>query len=254
MEGTGQLRSEAVKVCAYQVSSFLRITRIAHFLDSLPMVSSSRTETGPLDNLKRKPGVQLSFQNTPPKYLYSPQTDTSTLCAVKFTFSDPADGSGKPDYDTGLHFHVDKTETLRVENGAIGVQLGDEELTVTPDAGEVLIPRWTIHRWWLLPDAQGDTVVWERTIPGSREKEAFFRMLISYLGDLKQREPPAFFQLYAIFASWDNFPVLGTWLGGWVGRWSVVAYTKFMGCLGRLLGYQSAYPEYLPSDIFAKAR
>lgn len=215
---------------------------------------STRSRTGALNTLTRKPGITLSFLQTPPPSLYPPEIDTSSIYAVKFTFSAPPRSTSTSDtlveYDTGLHFHADKTEALRVEKGAIGVQLDDETFIVTPETGEVIVPRWTAHRWWLHNPVEGeDTVVWERTLPSTREKEVFFRTLISYLSDLPPDTPPAFFQMYSIFTRWDNFPVLATWLAkGPRGR-LVVAWTYAMGRLGRILGYVGIYEEYVPADL-----
>lgn len=202
-----------------------------------------RSQTYSSNTLIRQPGITLSFAQTPPATLYPPQIDTSKAFAIKFIFSKPA-----VEYDTGLHFHADKAEALRVEKGAISVQLGNDILVVTPETGEVIVPRWTAHRWWLHPSDE-ETIVWERTLPGSREKEVFFRTLISYLGDLPPNSPPAFFQMYRIFAQWDNFPVLATWCARGPGSRMVVAWTYAMGMVGGLLGYKATYEEYVPGEL-----
>ncbi|KAF7980495.1 hypothetical protein HWV62_37994 [Athelia sp. TMB] len=202
-----------------------------------------RSKTGLQSTITRKQGVTITFSQPPPPELYAHvPLPASALCSVKFAFS------GAVEYDTGLHFHADKGEALRVESGAILVQLGAETVRVTRETGEVTIPRYTVHRWWLPADAKGETVVWERTLPGSREKEAFFRTLVSYIGDLPAG-PPSFFQLYAIFSRWDNYPVLGTWCTLGPGARLVVAWTHTLGALGRMLGYQPTYAEYLPREI-----
>ncbi|KZP31453.1 hypothetical protein FIBSPDRAFT_925715 [Athelia psychrophila] len=204
----------------------------------------SRSQTGLQSTLTRKAGVTLSFTEVPPSVVYDHiSLPTASLCAVKFRFS------GSAEYDTGLHFHAEKGEALRVETGAILVQIGQDTLRVTPETGEVTIPRWVVHRWWLPADENGETIVWERTLPGSREKEAFFRTLISYIGDLPPNTPPTFFQLYTIFARWDNFPVLGTWCARGPGARLVVIWTHILGAIGRALGYQPGYVEYLPEEI-----
>lgn len=203
----------------------------------------ARSKTGSQSSITRKQGATISFSQPPPSKLYAHiALPTSSLCAIKFMFS------GTVDYDTGLHFHVDKSEALRVETGAIFVQLDDKIMQVTPETDEVIIPRYIVHRWWLPRDAKGETVVWERTLPGSREKEAFFRTLVSYICDLSNR-PPSLFQLYTIFSRWDNFPVLGTWCTWGPGAYLVVAWTKALGLLGWMLGYRSAYADYLPKEL-----
>lgn len=216
----------------------------------------SRSQTGSQNTLIRKPGVSLSFKEIPPSSLYPHEIDTSIAFAVKFTFSTPPGTTTPPEYDTGLHFHVDKAEALRVEKGAIGVQLGAEQMIITPETGEVIIPRWKVHKWWLHSDTDhpedGETIVWERTLPGSREKEFFFRNLVSYLGDLPRGSPPAFWQLYAFFARWDNFPVINVWMGVGPFAWGIVVYTKVMGLVGNALGMKSTYPDYVPEDALSR--
>ncbi|TDL22753.1 hypothetical protein BD410DRAFT_788060, partial [Rickenella mellea] len=160
-----------------------------------------------------------------------------------------------------LHFHVDKTEYLRVERGRLGVQLGAETLVITPESGEITIPRWTPHAWYLLPspsptsntdDDEENTIIWERTDPPTREKEVFFRNLLCVLADTgsaRPGSPPSFLQLFTIFAEMDNYVVLGSWTGPG-GRKVAVWVTRLVGGLGRLVGYEAMYEEYTPAELF----
>jgi hypothetical protein len=220
-------------------------------------MSSQRSSTGQLDTLEYKShGVAVTFGGTPSASLYPADIDPLAAHVVKFTIRRPApSASPVQPFDTGLHFHIDKAEALRVEKGAIGVQLGKEKLILTPESGELVIPRWTVHGWWFHVDPDHPTndeaIVWERTIPASREKEAFFRVIFSYMGDLPKGKIPSLLQMCCIFNRWDNFPILRPWWGDVFGaRMGVIVLTQGTSWLGMLFGFSGLYPEYVPTDLY----
>jgi hypothetical protein len=145
--------------------------------------------------------------------------------------------------DTGLHFHIDKAEALRVEKGAIGVQLGKEKLILTPESGEL---QWSSHGWWLHVDPDQPMTMQSsgKEQPASREKGAFFRVI-------PKGKIPSLLQMCCILDRWDNYLVLRPWWGDVFGaRMGVVVLTKGMSRLGMLFGFSGLYPEYVPTDLY----
>jgi len=117
--------------------------------------------------------------------------------------------------------------------------------------GEIIVPPYCPHAWWLEGDGSQETILWERTVPGTREKEIFFRNLLGHLNDSTLHGVrPSILQFFTIFARWDNYPILGGWVRGG-GIWFSYRFTKTLGWVGALAGYKPAYKEYTPSDLYA---
>jgi quercetin dioxygenase-like cupin family protein len=60
------------------------------------------------------------------------------------------------EFDSFAHFHADHDEFLYVEQGEVMLELNGVSIRVSPADGELRIPRWTPHRWYL-PSGAAET-------------------------------------------------------------------------------------------------
>ncbi|OAA54630.1 Cupin, RmlC-type [Cordyceps fumosorosea ARSEF 2679] len=125
-------------------------------------------------------------------------------------------------WSSGLHWHRDHDEYLRVVRGRIHVSLGGEKRIVGADEPEVRIPRCAWHSW-SRADEDGEVVVVERTEPVDLQKAVFFWnlngvVLDAPVLDAKLKRLPSWarhllvdfwvtLSLFVIFHHLDNFPV-----------------------------------------------
>ena len=178
-------------------------------------------------------------------------------------------------WTTGPHWHETHTEYLQVLEGLARAMVNGKTRVYSHSDGVIEVPKFTLHEWQR--EAKGyarangeerkDLVVREWTTPADGHKETFFRMLNSYLiepeaqrlhGQL--RLPPfivawieqrvILLQLRVIFRALDNWPAMDDeaecvdWL-----TWVVThAHLYFAGVIGKLLGLEARYEEYVGAD------
>ena len=153
--------------------------------------------------------------------------------------------------------------------------LGSVTKEYTAQDGIIAVPKYAVHEWRRVPgskqennrDQDGDDlVVHEWTVPADGDKEAFFRMLNSFL---TEEDPSRLYelpwpirgwplvgawvekwvvilQLFTIFWTWDNYPVFvrgGD--SGWIS-WTVThLILRIASWVARWVGVYGSYPEYL---------
>lgn len=149
------------------------------------------------------------------------------------------------------HFHVDKTEYLYVQRGAVRLRLGNEIRMIDQSVGEVKIARWTPHRWEVLGEAE--TTVFERTEPRDGRKQGFFRNFVSLCNDYGGLDKIPPLQVFKTFAEWDNYPIgNAAWMASM--RSAIVGITWAVGGIAGLCGYRAVYKEYMPPDLYEKLK
>lgn len=144
------------------------------------------------------------------------------------------------------------------------MRLGSGVREYSAEDGIIQVPRYVVHEWRRVPDSgdREDLVVQEWTVPEDGDKEAFFRMLNSFL---TEQEPQKLYQvprvvewvvgtwiekwvvvlqLFAIFQTWDNYPVLLGKNNGWIGWLTTHLVLGIASKVGLLMGIQGDYPEY----------
>ncbi|EXJ90062.1 hypothetical protein A1O3_03130 [Capronia epimyces CBS 606.96] len=177
-------------------------------------------------------------------------------------------------WTSGLHWHETHTEYLQILQGRAFVRVGDRSGHYGAEDRVIEVPKYTVHEWHRIDEnededdgAEEDLIVREWTAPEDGQKEAFFRMLNSFL---TEDHPSSLYemstlaptwlrrvlegwivtlQLLSIFRAWDNWPVLVGNNGGWVS-WSVthaVLYVCYW--IGRVLGLRGVYIEYVGREL-----
>lgn len=188
-------------------------------------------------------------------------------------------------WSSGLHWHQDHDEYLRVVRGRIRVTLGGETRVVAGGDPEVAIPRYAWHSWQRA-EMDGVVVVEERTAPADLQKAVFFwnlngvvmdaPALDATLGRLPVRLRGVLvdfwitLSLFVIFYRLDNFPVFldvprlaqrfVPWLGGpgvsqaaqRVDWFCTHAVLWLAAGVGRILGVVPVQRRYTPAPIFAQ--
>lgn len=78
-------------------------------------------------------------------------------------------------WTSGLHWHENHVEYLRVINGSVQITLGDQVRVVSAADGEIRVDRNVWHEWRRADlEGGGDVVVVERTDPADGDKAVFF--------------------------------------------------------------------------------
>ncbi|OAP64423.1 hypothetical protein AYL99_00395 [Fonsecaea erecta] len=176
-------------------------------------------------------------------------------------------------WTSGAHWHETHTEFLQILQGRAFVKLGDRSGVYTAEDGAIEVSRYTVHDWHRVAgeEDQEDLVVREWTIPEDGQKEIFFRMLNSFLTETHPSSlytPPAMtprwvasriepwvvaLQLFCIFSSWDNWPVLVGEDGGWIS-WAVTHLTlRVSSAVGSLFGLRGTYSAYVDDKLLRRA-
>lgn len=171
------------------------------------------------------------------------------------------------------HWHETHTEYLEILQGRAYVRLGDGAREYGSQDGVVEVPRFTVHEWHRVAGdaSQQDLVVREWTAPADGQKEVFFRALNSFLTEPRPAslfEAPRFLpawvtgwmenwivmlQLFVIFRSWDNWPVM---VGDDCGLVSWLATHVVLGvcsAIGHVVGLRGLYREYVPDELAVRA-
>ena len=179
------------------------------------------------------------------------------------------------------HWHETHTEYLQVLHGRAFVRLGDATREFEPADGAIEVPRSTVHEWHRVKadDDQEDLVVREWTVPEDGQKEAFFRMLNSFL---IEEDPASLYtaprmtprwvigwieqwvvmmQLFAIFRACDNWPVFvrgdTNTNGGSPGlfSWLVTHFVLNVSSgVGYVFGLRGRYGEYVADGLLDRRR
>ncbi|KAJ6785594.1 hypothetical protein PWT90_00466 [Aphanocladium album] len=193
-------------------------------------------------------------------------------------------------WSSGLHWHQDHDEYLKVVQGSILVVLGNDEFVVSATAThqpEIKVPRHAWHSWRRAEGDGEEVVVVERTDPADFQKAVFFwnlngvildaPALDTKLGMLPSRLRAALvdfwitLSLFVIFHHLDNFPVfvnMPSLLGRLMpalqkahavcraAKWLdwLVAHTLLWlaSCLGHILGMAPVRRRYTPASIYKR--
>ncbi|KAH7305764.1 hypothetical protein B0I35DRAFT_443250 [Stachybotrys elegans] len=131
-------------------------------------------------------------------------------------------------WSSGLHWHEDHVEFLKVMKGSINVRLGQAHHTITATRDhqpEIRVDRYIWHEWKRAQE-DGEVIVIERTDPDDGQKALFFWNLNGVILDapnILQRSTLAFLpsithrmftnllvtiNLWVIFYHLDNVPVV----------------------------------------------
>ncbi len=111
-----------------------------------------------------------------------PRTITNPLIGDRVTFLKTADETGggytlvevtlQPGGGTGLHYHVDYTESFTAVDGVLGIQLDDQELRLVPGE-QAEVPLRRLHRFY----NPGPTpITFQTRITPARQFEAMLRV------------------------------------------------------------------------------
>ncbi|KIY02466.1 uncharacterized protein Z520_02605 [Fonsecaea multimorphosa CBS 102226] len=177
-------------------------------------------------------------------------------------------------WTSGPHWHETHTEYLQVLQGRAFVRVGDRSGVYRAEDGAIEVPRYTVHEWHRFfagDEDQEDLIVREWTVPEDGQKEIFFRMLNSFL---TEDQPSSLYtssvwipkwvetriehwvvalQLFCIFDSWDNWPVLIGEDNGWVS-WSVTHLVLGLStAIGFVLGLRGTYSAYVDDELLRRA-
>lgn len=178
-------------------------------------------------------------------------------------------------WTSGLHWHETHTEYLQILQGRAFVRLGhrSQEYDSSQD-GAIEVPNFVVHEWhrvWGEED-QEELIVREWTVPEDGKKEVFFRMLNSFLtedhpgslykapGMVPQRVMGwieawiVMLQLFAIFRSCDNWPVLVGDDSGLCSRSATHLVLAICTGIGYMLGLRGIYQEYVKKDLVQRGR
>ncbi|KAJ4155930.1 hypothetical protein LMH87_001152 [Akanthomyces muscarius] len=190
-------------------------------------------------------------------------------------------------WSSGLHWHQDHDEYLRVVQGRIRVVLGNEELVIDAGQPEVKVPRYAWHSWQRAEADGEEVMVVERTEPVDLQKAVFFwnlngvvlnaPALNAKLGGLPSWlrgiliDSWITLSLFVIFHCLDNFPVFVDaprlvrqslpWLGesGMVSQalhgvdWLCTHVILWLAaCAGRILGVAPVQRRFTPAIVYAQ--
>ncbi len=179
---------------------------------------------------------------------------------------------------TGLHWHETHTELVRVAQGAACLETDGFVRVITERDGIVLIQPGVRHQYWRADrdacveseddrllgvareELERDLVIMESTEPADRDKEVFFRQILSLLEEMRGngvREIAwMLWSSFVVFYGHDNYPVVvkvtrrfGERLGKtleWVITHSILTIAAI---LGRFVGLRSTYDEYTPFEL-----
>lgn len=180
----------------------------------------------------------------------------------------------KSTWTSGPHWHETHDEYLQVLQGRALVRLGNQLREFGPEDGIIEVPKYTVHEWRRAPGnhLQQALVAREWTVPEDGQKEGFFRMLNSFLTEPQAAllyQPPismpewaerwierwtVTLQLFIIFRSWDNWPVLYGNDSGWVS-WMVTHVTFWVSSwVGFVFGLHGVYDEYIDQSALVRGR
>ncbi|RVX72605.1 hypothetical protein B0A52_04001 [Exophiala mesophila] len=177
-------------------------------------------------------------------------------------------------WTSGPHWHESHTEYLQIKQGRALVRLGPGIKEYSAQDGIIQVPRYAVHEWQRVPHSEDgeDLIVQEWTIPEDGDKEAFFRMLNSFL---TEQEPQKLYhvhkvvrwmvgrwveqwvvmlQLFAIFQAWDNYPVFLGDDSGWIGWLTTHLVLGIASMAGLLIGVRGDYPEYTGEQTKSKEK
>lgn len=140
------------------------------------------------------------------------------------------------------HRHPTIAERFHVLSGEVGFLLGDREATL--GAGEEAeVPAGTLHDWWQVGAEPAEVVV--EVDPGDRFAEMVGTLFgLARDGKVDRRGLPHPLQLAVTAHAYRDVMVLAS-PPAWVQN---LAF-GLLAPLGRALGRQPSYPEYLTSDV-----
>lgn len=168
-------------------------------------------------------------------------------------------------WTSGPHWHETHDEYLQVLQGRASVRLGNQVKEYGPEDGIIEVPKYTVHEWRNVPGnrQQQALIVREWTVPEDGQKEGFFRMLNSYLTEPQASllyQPPislprwtdgmvekwiVTLQLFIIFRSWDNWPVIYGDDSGWISWTTTHLIFWLSSWVGWVFGLRGIYDEYI---------
>lgn len=170
------------------------------------------------------------------------------------------------------HWHETHTEYLQILQGRAFVRLGHRSREYDSQHGVIEVPKFMVHEWhrvWREED-QEDLIVREWTVPEDGKKEVFFRMLNSFLAEdhpgsiyeapemVPQRVSGwleqwiVMLQLFAIFRSCDNWPVVVGDDSGLFSRSATHLVLAICAGIGYMLGLRGTYQEYVEEALILR--
>jgi hypothetical protein len=181
---------------------------------------------------------------------------------------------------TGLHWHETHTELLRVVQGVGCLERNGQPQIITKADGALVIDKGVRHAYWRADrdfrsakdggkggmlehvderKLKEDFVLVESTDPVDRDKEIFFRHILSLLEEKGDGVLPALWVLWYFFVvmyGHDNYPVFvnwTSWFGQGIGRileWVVAHFVLNVAVFwGWFAGLRSTYDEYTPVEL-----
>lgn len=180
----------------------------------------------------------------------------------------------KSTWTSGPHWHENHDEYLQILQGRAIVRLDKQIKELGPEDGIIEVPKYTVHEWRGAPaDAsQQALIVREWTVPEDGQKEGFFRMLNSYLTEPQASllyQPPVLMprwverrierwivtlQLFIIFRTWDNWPVLYGDDSGWISWITTHVAFGLSSWVGFVFGLHGTYDEYIDHQALVRGR
>lgn len=187
-------------------------------------------------------------------------------------------------WTSGLHWHENHVEYLRVVQGTVRVRLGDTVQTViaSQSGEEIRVAKNVWHEWSRAEPGGEDVIVVERTDPEDGEKAVFLWNLNGVILKAQSLVKPAIvpgvifgllmdfwvtLNLFVIFRNLDNIPVFLNVAGVFSQRGFTVvessrrhrllkrfdwawshAVLKIASILGRLLGVHAVREEFTPPE------
>lgn len=180
------------------------------------------------DTLASPPaGKHIKFVEKPD----DPETDP-----LEFEMWLAAEGSHGP----MAHVHPEQDEYLEVVSGTLGVRHGDETRRLT--AGErVVVPAGDVHRFW---NAGEERLHLRGGVDPGLRTEAFMRVTYGLARDgapvTGSGMPLNLLRLAVLLDEYDDMLFLAA-----LPLWLQLAGIRAVAPLGRAVGYENSYPEYL---------
>ncbi|MCJ1477173.1 hypothetical protein MMC13_005844 [Lambiella insularis] len=193
------------------------------------------------------PGQQISGFSTSPDPTLPPTTVTIRVPPLST-------------WTTGLHFHANHTEYLRVVKGRALVTLGSVTKVHDNTDGDICIDKFVVHQWQRVPKDGDELVVMEWTDPADGVKEVFFRHVNSIILDVKNIKNEfkgllpldwwLTWQILTICPALDEYPLLVEVLGrSMPGKLLSGALLWIVAGIGWLVGLMFSYEEYTPLHV-----
>ncbi|KAF2706981.1 hypothetical protein K504DRAFT_458449 [Pleomassaria siparia CBS 279.74] len=160
-------------------------------------------------------------------------------------------------WHAGAHWHEGYDEIMKVVKGRAKVRLGNEYRIVTPEDGEVVIPKFVVHDVMRADfdsevgeGDEGELWLEERSDPVDGSKELLFRNIFSIMEDKTLYGWKFPLQLLLTMAYSDGYLVIIPGPARWYVTHALWACVKFVALAA---GLKPFYAEYTPARLQAVA-